>query len=99
MTDKKKSAPKKREKQAKKQSPMRWCLDLQKHTTGRPPMGNIIPVWQHNAAAALHGWGKHEHAANEPIQITEQAYLDALAAVEVSPLKPCAEALSEYMDR
>ena len=101
MSEKKKAkkATEQAPKSAEKKPPIEWCKALQRYTKGRPPMGQLIPCWQHNAASALHGWAKHEHAANEPIMLTEKAYLDALEVVEVSPLKPCAEALSKYMDQ
>lgn len=37
-------------------------------------------TWQHNAAAALHGWADHAHHAAAPIQITAKAYRNALRA-------------------
>ncbi len=37
-------------------------------------------TWQHNAAAALHGWDAHAHHAGEPIRMTAKAYRNALRA-------------------
>jgi hypothetical protein len=37
-------------------------------------------TWQHNCAAALHGWADHEHHAGAPIRITAKAYRNALRA-------------------
>lgn len=36
--------------------------------------------WQHKAAAALHGWAAHEHHAGAPMQLTAEAYYEALVA-------------------
>lgn len=48
-------------------------------------IGNQSPTfdmysWQHNAAAALHGWGDHAHHAGKPMQLTAKAYRNALRA-------------------
>lgn len=37
--------------------------------------------WQHAAAAARHGWNDHRYHAGEPMRLTEQDYLSAIAAV------------------
>lgn len=41
-----------------------------------------VYTWQHNAAAALHGWGAHEYHAGKPFELTLDAYKSALQAVE-----------------
>lgn len=37
-------------------------------------------LWQHNAAAALHGWDKHAHHEGAPMQLTGDDYFYALVA-------------------
>lgn len=39
-----------------------------------------VSLWQHNAAAALHGWAKHQHHAGAPMQLTGEDYFAALVA-------------------
>ena len=104
MTDEEETTTKKKKpkKPAKVQSteakaPELWCYELQRFSFGRRPERKMLPCWQHNAAAALHGWARHAHEANEPIQITKSAYLAALEAVERSPLTPHADAVSPYL--
>lgn len=36
--------------------------------------------WQHNAAAALHGWLEHEHHEAKPIELSAEDYKAALLA-------------------
>lgn len=48
-------------------------------------------TWQHNAAAALHGWDAHAHHAGEPIRMTAKAYRNALRAAAAP------DALGEYL--
>lgn len=36
--------------------------------------------WQHNSAAALHGWAEHEHHEAKPIELSVEAYRAALLA-------------------
>lgn len=84
---------------ADKKSPDDWMHALQKFKVG-PKVGTRprvkIPFWQHNAAAALHGWKQHQHDTPEPLLLTEKNYLAALAAVEKPHLMPHPGALSPY---
>lgn len=36
--------------------------------------------WQHNAAAALHGWAEHEHHEGKPLELSRDDYKKALLA-------------------
>ena len=100
-TDEIKTTKKKKPKRAPEsetKTPDQWCHDLRKSTPGRRPNRVPLPIWQHNAAAALHGWARHAHEANAPIQLSRAAYLGALDAVEETPSTPCADALSPYQN-
>jgi len=77
-----------------------WPLALGLFTQG-PKMGKLLrtkhPSWQHNAAAALHGWQQHKHDAAEALSLTEADYRAALKAVEgAPPLQPHKAALSQH---
>ena len=48
-------------------------------------------LWEHEAAAVLHGWTKHAHHAGEPMQLSRQDYESALKAAGVTNAK------GEYM--
>lgn len=68
-----------------KRTPDQHMARLKKYTLGRK-MGKLqrakLPIWQHSAASALHGWAQHAHHAGEPMRLTEAAYKAALKAVD-----------------
>lgn len=86
-------------KSSDKHSPEYWMQRLQRYKLG-PKRGKLprmaVPHWQHNAAAALHGWGQHAHDEQAPIQLTESDYTKALKATESNPLKPHKGAISKH---
>jgi hypothetical protein len=55
--------------------------------------------WKHAAAAALHGWGAHQHHAGGPMRLSGTDYAAALDAACKAPLTPHQAALSEYSPR
>lgn len=48
--------------------------------------------WQHNAAAALHGWAEHEHHEAKPLGLSLDDYKAALLAAS----KPVTRALKDF---
>lgn len=48
--------------------------------------------WQHNAAAALHGWAEHEHNEAKPIELSLDDYKKALLAASVPVVRAAADA-------
>ena len=61
----------------KKRTPAEWAAQCFPAGTRGMPHPKL---WQHKAAAALHGWGDHEHHAGEPIKLTGEEYYGALVA-------------------
>ena len=62
---------------AEKRTPDAWAQ------AAFPPGPRNMPHpqrWQQDAAAALHGWGDHEHHAGAPMQLTGVDYYQALVA-------------------
>lgn len=43
-------------------------------------MSRLMGSVEHEVASVLHGWREHEHHAGEPIKLTKEDYLAALAA-------------------
>lgn len=58
-----------------------------------------VPADVYAGADAVHGWTLHEHHAAEPIQITEDAFLDAVAALETHPIIAAPDACSPHRGR
>ena len=50
-------------------------------------------------ARQLHGWRLHEHHQGEPIQITEAAYDEAIAAGQKMPCTPSPNAVSPHLGK
>ncbi len=83
-----------------KRSTDAWPLHLGLFTLG-PKLGKLKrtkhPIWQHAAAAALHGWEQHKHDAAAPLELSETDYRAALKAIEGQPpLQPHKAALSKH---
>lgn len=57
-------------------------------------------TWQHNAAAARHGWEAHAHHEGAPMRMTAKAYRNALRAAANPDARgdyaPCDAALSPH---
>ncbi len=51
------------------------------------------------AADVLHGWTLHRHHEGSDITLTEDAFFDAVAAVDSNPTRPAESALSPHRDR
>ena len=81
-------------------TPIQWAMALGQFTVGPKPRREKQPSWQHNVAAVVHGWAQHEHDAQKPIELTKDAYLGAIRAVEKQlgdgTLRPCDAALSPF---
>lgn len=58
-----------------------------------------VPAATLAAADVLHGWTLHEHHAGAPLEITEDAFLDAIAAVDSNPPVPAEGACSPHRHR
>ncbi len=61
------------------QAPEEWAAQA------FPPVGakrdrNHPSLWQHAAAAALHGWAEHAHHAGAPMRLSAEDYFAALVA-------------------
>lgn len=67
-------------KTAPKASPVR-TVDEWRAAKFPPVKHGVDPVWQHNAAAALHCWAQCAHHTAKPMALSEQDYDAALAAV------------------
>ena len=84
---------------AEMKTPEEWCeleghLDVVKR-------GNVVvsrsPDWQHKAAAQCHGWGAaHAAHTSEPLLITRDAYVAAIAAILGPPYAPVKAACSPF---
>jgi len=81
-------------------TPIQWAMALGQFTVGPKPRREKQPSWQHNVAAVVHGWAQHEHDAQKPIELTKDAYLGAIRAVEKQlgdgTLRPHGPALSPH---
>jgi hypothetical protein len=83
-----------------KRSPEHWAqrafpMRRQGGTDAKPRMVSHPNFWQHKTAAALHGWADHAHHEGKPIEITGEAYYNALvAASEPKPQKR----VEKYLD-
>lgn len=53
--------------------------------------------WQHNAAAALHGWAAHAHHEGQPIRLSREAYLAALKAAEAPVPISASSKVTDYV--
>ena len=54
-------------------------------TVNGKPFDVVGPyLWEHEAAAVLHGWALHAHHAGEPIKLTRADYEAALKAAGVT---------------
>jgi hypothetical protein len=51
--------------------------------------------WQHNAAAALHGWAEHEHHEAKPVNISLDDYKKALLAASAPVVRAAVEVKTE----
>jgi hypothetical protein len=78
-------------------TPHQWAM-VHCFKRGPRPRREKRPAWQHACADVVHGWSQHEHDANGPLELTEEAYLGAIAAIEsqAGELKPHEPALSPH---
>jgi hypothetical protein len=61
------------------------------HSVNGQPVDMTVSSWQHNAAAALHGWNEHEHHEAEPLKLSLDDYKKALLAASAPAIRAVAD--------